>query len=229
MRPLEHVPAEPFVEERALQEEGDRGAAEKVTELREIEGWDVDELSLPVESAFEEHGMAMRRRTGAAGWLRNPSPIPSATGARRLPHTGRGSFHSLLFGRRDLHQTPGEMNSSCGLLQSVRPVEAFRQSTAVSPSFIPAVSRRSSLMAALEWPASISAVQSTFAPPSGAPGSLSVSFETPSPSGPRHRGPVEGVGQRRKAEAGEGGEGKSDDTACRYCFLLTSTQIRSPA
>jgi len=38
------------LEEGALQEEGDHAGAEVLTELRQIEGWHVDELSLPVAS-----------------------------------------------------------------------------------------------------------------------------------------------------------------------------------
>jgi hypothetical protein len=57
--PAQHVPCQPFVEEGVLQKVGDHAGAEVLTELRQIEGWHVDRLSLPVESAFQEDGVQM--------------------------------------------------------------------------------------------------------------------------------------------------------------------------
>jgi hypothetical protein len=58
--PAQHDPGQPFVEEGALQEEGDHAGAEVLTELGQIEGRHMDEPPLPVESAFEENGVQVR-------------------------------------------------------------------------------------------------------------------------------------------------------------------------
>jgi hypothetical protein len=65
-----------------LQKEGHHAGAEVLTELRQIKGWHVDELSLPVEFAFQEDGVQMgiiagevsRRGVGDHGCALDSSP-----------------------------------------------------------------------------------------------------------------------------------------------------------
>ena len=65
-----------------LQKEGHHAGAEILTELRQIKGWHVDELSLPVEFAFQEDGVQMgiiagevsRRGVGDHGCALDSSP-----------------------------------------------------------------------------------------------------------------------------------------------------------
>jgi len=60
VRPAQHVPGQPFVEQSALEKEGDHAGAEVLAEPVQIEAWHMDEPPLPVESAFEENGVQVR-------------------------------------------------------------------------------------------------------------------------------------------------------------------------
>jgi hypothetical protein len=54
------VPGQTFVEEGALEEEGDHAGAEVLTELGQIGAWHMDKPPLPVESVFQEDSMEVR-------------------------------------------------------------------------------------------------------------------------------------------------------------------------
>jgi hypothetical protein len=56
VRPAQPVPGKLFVEEGALQEEGDHAGAEVLTELGQIDGLHMDGPAALVESAFAENG-----------------------------------------------------------------------------------------------------------------------------------------------------------------------------
>jgi hypothetical protein len=64
VRQAQHVPGQPFVEQGALQKEGDHAGAEVLAELGQIERRHMDEPSLSVESAFEEDGVQVRIAPG---------------------------------------------------------------------------------------------------------------------------------------------------------------------
>jgi hypothetical protein len=56
VRPAQPVPGQLFVEEGALQEEGDHAGAEVLTELGQMDGSHMDGPSASVESVFAENG-----------------------------------------------------------------------------------------------------------------------------------------------------------------------------
>ena len=60
MGPLDHALCQPFVQELALQEQGDDSLGEAGTHPGQLHGREVDEPSLAVEASLKEQAMPVR-------------------------------------------------------------------------------------------------------------------------------------------------------------------------